>query len=459
MAGFNALYDGSVPNVGLALQPVQNALLDFRDRSDKAALMDQKRQIGSQIQAGNWDEASRTAAGYGDIDTAMGIRKFQTSERQADAQAKIADVNYQQHLARLNGGAAQMILAEKDPAKQQQMWGAIRSQHPQFDDTLQKHGINPNDHLAGAQFLMAQARGYRDPLDEQVKRAQLAHSQVSTAAAQAQLQQPRSQTPEYRASVAANYGLTKGTPEYNSFVLNGTYAPKDTLIRAKDGEKIGVPQYGPDGKVISVQQVLDNEKTPAGYRSVPGGLEAIPGGPADIKQNEKRQQDFAAMQSVSSSMDRLAAEANRVLTHPGLSSNYGLWGALPNVPGTQAADAAALIHTLKTQSAFSTLQDMRNSSKTGGALGAVSDKEGAMLQEAIAALDKSQSIQQVQENLKRIIAFTQSSKQRLTDVYNDHWNRGGAASKAPASAAPPAPTKPPHQMSNDELLQSLGISK
>lgn len=459
MASFNALYDGSVPDVGGFFKPVQNALLDYRERSDKAAVMDQKRQIGSEIQAGNWDNASRVAAGFGDIDTAMGIRKFQTGEKQAAAQAKLAEVNYQQHLAHLNGGAAQMLLAEKDPQRQAQMWGAIRSQHPEFDATLTKHGIDPNNHAMGAQFLVAQARGYRDPLDDQVKRAQLAHSQVSTAAAQAQLQQAKAQTPEARMALAERFGIPRGTPEYNAFVLNGTYAPKDDLIHAKDGEQIGIKQYGPDGRLVGVSKVLDNEKTPSGYRSVQGGLEAIPGGPADIKQNEKRQQDFAAMQAVTSSMDRLAAEANRVLTHPGLASNYGLRGVVPNVPGTQAADAAALLHTLKTQSAFSTLQDMRNSSKTGGALGAVSDKEGAMLQEAIAALDKGQSIQQVQENLKRIIAFTQSSKQRMTDVYNDHWNRGGTASKAPASAAPPAPTKPPHQMSNDELLQSLGISK
>ena len=133
-------------------------------------------------------------------------------------------------------------------------------------------------------------------------------------------------------------------------------------------------------------------------------------------------------------MDRLASEANRVLNHPGLNGNYGWRGSLWNIPGTDAANAAALIDTLKTQSAFTTLQDMRNASKTGGALGAVSDRENAMLQEAIASLNKSQSVEQVRENLSRIIKFTEQSKERIASVYNDHWNASGQSARQPQGA-------------------------
>ena len=332
--------------------------------------MDQKRQIGSEIQAGNWDNASRVAAGFGDIDTAMGIRKFQTSERQADAQAKLADVNYQQHLAHLNGGAAQMILAEKDPAKQQQMWGAIRSQHPQFDDTLQKHGINPTDHLAGAQFLMAQARGYRDPLDEAQKRAAIAHSQASTAAAQAQLQQLKMQTPEARANIAIGMGFKPGSTEYNSIALSGTYSPKDEYIKGKEGETF--------------------------YRRGPNGLEPIemPGQSGESKDYRKAYDKERGEARAKAELDlpRIVDNAGLALktidqlaTHPGRATGTGYVGMVaPHIPGTEARGFTNLVDQAKGRVFLEAFNSLR-----GG--GAITENEGAKATQALARLDRAQS--------------------------------------------------------------------
>ncbi len=78
------------------------------------------------------------------------------------------------------------------------------------------------------------------PLDMDAKRA-------SVAAAQAQLEQVRTQTPDWRAANAERFGLQKGTPEYNQFVIAGTYAPKDDIVRQKDDEQIFQRVRKPDG--------------------------------------------------------------------------------------------------------------------------------------------------------------------------------------------------------------------
>lgn len=166
------------------------------------------------------------------------------------------------------------------------------------------------------------------------------------------------------------------------------------------------------------------DKPPSGYAWGPadeGGqptLQAVKGGPADQKQVGALNADIQALSGATSSFDRLSSAANQVLTHPGLPGITGLRGVIPNVPGSAAADAQSLLGTLKSQVAFGVLQDMRNHSKTGGALGAVSEKELAMLQSNLAALDKAQSLEQFQRGLKQIVEYAEQAKDRMRDAYN-----------------------------------------
>lgn len=163
-------------------------------------------------------------------------------------------------------------------------------------------------------------------------------------------------------------------------------------------------------------------KAPSGYRfSGDGNLEPIPGGPADAKLQTSFNADTASLDSLSSEMDRLAREAKAIKDHPGLGRITGIMGALPNVPGSKGSDVEARLNTLKSQTAFSVLQAMRNNSKTGGALGQVSDKEGELLQNNLSALDKAQSPKAFQDAMQRIIDFTEASKTRLQKAYNQKW--------------------------------------
>lgn len=163
----------------------------------------------------------------------------------------------------------------------------------------------------------------------------------------------------------------------------------------------------------------ETNKPPSGYRpTAEGNLEAIPGGPADLKIQGQYNQDTANLNESLSNMDRLASEANAIKEHPGLGGITGLRGVVPNIPGGQAANAQARLDTLKSQVAFGVLQNMRNNSKTGGALGQVSNVEEKMLMDNLAGLGRAQSKEEYQAALQRIIDYTNGAKDRLRSAYN-----------------------------------------
>ena len=122
-----------------------------------------------------------------------------------------------------------------------------------------------------------------------------------------------------------------------------------------------------------------------------------------------------------SDLDRLAAEAQAIKDSPGLSNNYGLTGMLWNRPGSEASDSWARLASLKSQIANTVLQRMREASKTGGAVGNVSDSEQILFQNNLAALDKAQSPEAVQSALQRIIDWSQGSKERVGRAYQETY--------------------------------------
>lgn len=155
-------------------------------------------------------------------------------------------------------------------------------------------------------------------------------------------------------------------------------------------------------------------KAPEGYRYTESGkeLEPIPGGKADTSK-----QDAAILENTTADLDRLEASVDDLLAAPGLGRITGFDGMLPNRPGGDAANASAKLETLKSQVGFGVLQNMRQNSKTGGALGNVSDAENQRLENNLAALDTAQSDEEFVRELMKIKQYTQNSKQRFRKAY------------------------------------------
>jgi hypothetical protein len=137
---------------------------------------------------------------------------------------------------------------------------------------------------------------------------------------------------------------------------------------------------------------------------------------ADDKKTAAMNKDQEVAAGLNSDMDRLATAAATLRDHPGLGGITGIRGALPNIPGTDAANAAALLENLKSQVTVDVLSNMRQASKTGGALGNVSNYEDKMLASNISALGQAQSKEAFQKALNDIIAFSTDAKKRHNDA-------------------------------------------
>lgn len=145
-----------------------------------------------------------------------------------------------------------------------------------------------------------------------------------------------------------------------------------------------------------------NGKIPPGYRMrADGNLEAIPGGPADIKAGElgakteqRRQMGIEGANSVLG----IVGDAKELV---GMSTT-GLGGALKVIPATNARNLSAKLETIKANLGFDRLQQMRESSPTGGALGALAVQELTALQATVASLDQMQSPAQLRGALDKI---------------------------------------------------------
>jgi len=74
---------------------------------------------------------------------------------------------------------------------------------------------------------------------------------------------------------------------------------------------------------------------------------------------------------------------------------------IPLIP-TKAKDLSGTLNTIKSNISIDELMSMREASKTGGALGNVSDRENQMLADAAGALETEQTQDQLVSNLKEI---------------------------------------------------------
>lgn len=70
--------------------------------------------------------------------------------------------------------------------------------------------------------------------------------------------------------------------------------------------------------------------------------------------------------------------------------------------GTTAADVKAKLDTIGSNVAFTRLQEMREASPTGGALGQITERELDLLKSTIASLDQAQSDKEFQGSMQRI---------------------------------------------------------
>jgi len=113
------------------------------------------------------------------------------------------------------------------------------------------------------------------------------------------------------------------------------------------------------------------------------------------------------MDMMLSDIDKAAEQSNW--------TNTGVVGRFNPLQGSQ--DFRATLKSLQARIGFGELQEMRDNSPTGGALGQVSEKEIDFLQRLKGSIDTIQSENQLDGNLERIKGEIQASYKRLNDAY------------------------------------------
>jgi len=85
-----------------------------------------------------------------------------------------------------------------------------------------------------------------------------------------------------------------------------------------------------------------------------------------------------------------------------------------SIGGSDAADLEAALSTITSAVGFKRLQDMREASPTGGALGSVSERELSQLNAALGSISQKQSPEQLEKNLLKI----KNHYQKAVDAIN-----------------------------------------
>lgn len=141
-------------------------------------------------------------------------------------------------------------------------------------------------------------------------------------------------------------------------------------------------------------------------------------------QEEKRRQ--RAAEAVASSENVLSTVDQAIADAQNQDFRTGAMGSLMAMaPGTGAYRLYGLIDTIKANIGFDRLQQMREASPTGGALGQVAVRELDFLQSVIANLDPGQGQDRLIENLKKVKTHYQNWQRAMMQAQgNSDVGRG-----------------------------------
>ena len=163
--------------------------------------------------------------------------------------------------------------------------------------------------------------------------------------------------------------------------------------------------------IVTKAEAVSNRLTPA---------KAIEGLTPQMRQNLEKSypQATASLRGHISKTASFIKDIEALRNSEGLDSITGF--AAGRAPGfTDAGRAAvALYDKVVAKGGFQTLQDMRDMSKTGGALGNISDRENTQLKAAFAAIDRKQSADDVRAALDNLIIELKGSVGRVKDAYD-----------------------------------------
>lgn len=218
------------------------------------------------------------------------------------------------------------------------------------------------------------------------------------------------------------------------------------LIDSRTGRPMGPAAGAPGGQYVPPQGQQSSGYIP---KDVQGEAQqkAVGSDVGDKQANMGKAQ--AALGASLSSLQRMKTFADRV-SSGNVEGITGLMGMLPSVPGGRSANTQANLETLKSQISFGVLQAMREASKTGGALGSVSDQEGQRLENNLAALSHAQDAKQFRKAMQDIKDWADSTGVRLKAAHDQDF------ASLPQRGQQMAPARPAQQAPQQVTRKTIG---
>jgi hypothetical protein len=232
-------------------------------------------------------------------------------------------------------------------------------------------------------------------------------------------------------AMVAEYTFAK-TPEggnfqgsFQQFVTARAAASRAPAQPAQPSAPVAVIDPATGKQVfVSREEALRNRMAPA------AAMESLP--PKEIQKREAAfPQATSAIKGFEAKSDNFVKDLEKLRDHPGLSQITGLIaGRVPAVTSEGRA-AQALYDKVVAKGGFQALQDMRDASKTGGALGNVSNQEGKQLTASFAAIQRTQDAKDVRAAIDTAIADIAGAKTRMREAYESTYSYKAGNAPAP----------------------------
>lgn len=230
----------------------------------------------------------------------------------------------------------------------------------------------------------------------------------------------------------AEYERAKTDPNFMRFLQARAAAQRAPATPATPAAPVQVVDPVTGKPVfVSREEALSGRMTPA------ASMESLP--PKEIQKREAAlPQATSAVQGFESKSDKFIADLKALRDDPGLENITGpIFGRTGSVT-REGSRAQAQYDKIVAKGGFQALQDLRDASKTGGALGNVSNQEGKQLTASFAAIDRRQNAEDVRAAIDQAISDIEGTKTRMREAYDSTYSYKSGGTPAPAARKPAA---------------------
>ena len=247
----------------------------------------------------------------------------------------------------------------------------------------------------------------------------------------------------------ANPGFTIQETDQGVFKVNKRTGAAEPLI--VDGKQLQTPAKGSRPQLLMLQDELRQLETKGEgdteraqqirdqirASTVKGSFDLTP---AEIQKREAAHPKAKlAFQTFNATTDTLINDIKKLRNHKGLSGITGpVYGRTPSVT-EESTNAQAILDRILARGGFQELQNLRNASPTGGALGQVSNTENQFLRQAFGTLDPVQDTKDFKRGVDQVIRELEGSKSRVRDAYDLTYEY--RAGREPAPQGPRSATR------------------